>query len=102
MDITTVFETVIPGSNPGVGTPRPPSSKKIKNLYSIEIEICGYGLVVECVLAKDETGVRFSLPAQLKKALLRAFFNCAGRARRLRVLRGVVNFTQPCCGNLTT
>lgn len=24
----------------------------------------GYGLVVECVLAKDETGVRFSLPAQ--------------------------------------
>ena len=28
--------------------------------------ICGYGLVVEHVLAKDETGVRFSLPAQLK------------------------------------
>ena len=26
-------------------------------------ETCGYGLVVECVLAKDETGVRFSLPA---------------------------------------
>jgi sugar-specific transcriptional regulator TrmB len=24
---------------------------------------CGYGLVVECVLAKDETRVRFSLPA---------------------------------------
>jgi hypothetical protein len=24
----------------------------------------GYGLVVEHVLAKDETGVRFSLPAQ--------------------------------------
>ncbi len=25
----------------------------------------GYGLVVEHVLAKDETGVRFSLPAQI-------------------------------------
>src|SRR3989344_5629389 len=25
--------------------------------------MCGYGLVVEHVLAKDETGVRFSLPA---------------------------------------
>ncbi len=25
---------------------------------------CGHGLVVEHVLAKDETGVRFSLPAQ--------------------------------------
>ncbi len=27
--------------------------------------ICGIGLVVEHVLAKDETGVRFSYPAQL-------------------------------------
>lgn len=26
---------------------------------------CGHGLVVEHVLAKDETGVRFSLPAQI-------------------------------------
>ena len=26
--------------------------------------ICGHGLVVEHVLAKDETGVRFSLAAQ--------------------------------------
>lgn len=30
---------------------------------------CGYGLVVEHVLAKDETGVRFSLPA-LRKSLI--------------------------------
>ena len=27
-------------------------------------KFCGYGLVVEHVLAKDETGVRFSYPAQ--------------------------------------
>lgn len=27
--------------------------------------ICGVGLVVEHVLAKDETGVRFSYPAQI-------------------------------------
>ena len=26
--------------------------------------MCGYGLVVEYILAKDESGVRFSLPAQ--------------------------------------
>ncbi len=30
--------------------------------------ICGIGLVVEHVLAKDETGVRFSYPAQNKKS----------------------------------
>ena len=29
----------------------------------IDIVVSGYGLVVEHVLAKDETGVRFSLPA---------------------------------------
>ena len=28
--------------------------------------ICGVGLVVEHVLAKDETGVRFSYAAQIK------------------------------------
>ena len=33
-------------------------TKKIIKYY------CGYGLVVEHVLAKDETGVRFSLAAQ--------------------------------------
>ncbi len=36
---------------------------------------CGYGLVVEYVLAKDETGVRFSLPAPLiEKSPSGAFF----------------------------
>lgn len=35
-----------------------------KNFVIINEEIVsGYGLVVEHVLAKDETGVRFSLPA---------------------------------------
>ena len=48
MDITSGFEPLIPGSSPGRCTS-----------YN-----CGYGLVVEHVLAKDETGVRFPLPAQ--------------------------------------
>ncbi len=39
----------------------------------------GYGLVVECVLAKDETGVRFSLSAQSEDLEL-----CAAEARRRR------------------
>ncbi len=30
---------------------------------------CGYGLVVERVLAKDESGVRFSVPAQITDLL---------------------------------
>lgn len=34
------------------------------NQISYSFLTCGYGLVVECVLAKDETGVRFSLAAQ--------------------------------------
>ena len=34
-------------------------------------EIGGYGLVVECVLAKDETGVQFSLPAPSVSVLVR-------------------------------
>lgn len=45
MDITSVFGTVVLGSSPGRCTNS------------------GYGLVVEYVLAKDETGVRFSLSA---------------------------------------
>ncbi len=35
--------------------------------YCVCVRICfvrGYGLVVKCVLAKDESGVRFSLSAQ--------------------------------------
>ncbi len=53
MDITSGFEPLIPGSSPGRCTS-----------YN-----CGYGLVVEHVLAKDETGVRFPLPAQNEKIL---------------------------------
>src|SRR3989338_7373194 len=34
------------------------------NFVFIHFIFCGYGLVVEHVLAKDETGVRFSLAAQ--------------------------------------
>ena len=44
----------------------------------------GYGLVVECVLAKDETGVRFSLAAlfiytyyvHVKTPVLSGVFTC--------------------------
>ena len=49
MDITRGFGPRIPGSNPG---------RCIKGASE-----GGYGLVVEHVLAKDETGVQFSLPA---------------------------------------
>ena len=39
--------------------------------------ICGYGLVVEHVLAKDETGVRFSLSAHVTyKILVKQGFCC--------------------------
>ena len=34
-------------------------------------KVCGYGLVVERVLAKDEIGVRFSVPAPNKKSIVR-------------------------------
>ena len=37
--------------------------KKVYNTPRYQFISCGYGLVVEHVLAKDETGVRFSLPA---------------------------------------
>ena len=37
--------------------------RKIKGFLVLFNINCGYGLVVEHVLAKDETGVRFSLPA---------------------------------------
>lgn len=43
----------IAGSNPAERTNR------------IRDNISRYGLVVECVLAKDETRVRFSLPAPI-------------------------------------
>lgn len=59
MDIIPVFGTVVGGSNPSGCT-------RFGNSQFLDIisKQCGYGLVVECVLAKDETGVRFSLPAQ--------------------------------------
>ncbi len=37
---------------------------------SLEFDDCGYGLVVEHVLAKDEMGVRFPLPAPLDAILM--------------------------------
>lgn len=60
MDITTDFGSVILGSNPGRGTGN-------KNGQHVIMLRGGYGLVVERVLAKDETGVRFSLSAQKSK-----------------------------------
>jgi hypothetical protein len=53
MDITRGFGPRIVGSSPAGG------ASEIIDLPTI----CGYGLVVEHVLAKDETGVRFSLSA---------------------------------------
>jgi hypothetical protein len=55
MDITPVFGTVVLGSSPGRCT-----------IIIYESILRRYGLVVEYVLAKDETGVRFSLSAQYK------------------------------------
>jgi hypothetical protein len=60
MDIIPVFGTVVGGSNPSEST-----SLLLYKEYRILVTTCGYGLVVECVLAKDETGVRFSLPAHI-------------------------------------
>ena len=56
MDITAGFEPAVPGSSPGGSTK--------EKVYAIVFNVRGYGLVVEHVLAKDETGVRFSLSAQ--------------------------------------
>lgn len=53
MDITSVFGTAVLGSSPGRCTDK-----------------SGYGLVVEYVLAKDETRVRFSLPAQINNGFI--------------------------------
>ena len=42
----------------------------MKNDYNLLVILfCGIGLVVEHVLAKDETGVRFSYPAHIKTNL---------------------------------
>ena len=68
MDIISAFEAAVPGSNPGRGT-----RERATKLVALEIETSGvvsfcaggHGLVVERVLAKDETGFRLSLPAPL-------------------------------------
>ena len=57
MDITAVFGTVVPGSNPGEGT-------RNSQWHHVIMRKRGYGLVVERVLAKDEIGVRFPVTAQ--------------------------------------
>jgi hypothetical protein len=77
MDITTVFGTVILGSNPG-GCTRLVSWRwrLLFNIIAIAIICeCGIGLVVEYVLAKDETRVRFPYPAQIDLNLDLTSFN---------------------------
>ena len=59
-DITRRFGRRVLGSIPGRGTGYESGRHAIMAQR-------GYGLVVECVLAKDETGVRFSLSAQTKQ-----------------------------------
>ena len=49
------------------------SSVYNSNCFSIKVSVRGYGLVVECVLAKDEIGVRFSVPAQIKDMIIGQF-----------------------------
>ena len=66
MDITAVFGTVVPGSSPGRSTRNKEGGHGI-------MPTRGHGLVVEHVLAKDETGVRFSLPAPESKATRRPY-----------------------------
>ena len=60
MDITTVFGTVILGSNPGRGTNRTGNKRGGHGRLQ---EFCGYGSVAEWLLAMEQTGVRFSLSA---------------------------------------
>ena len=68
MDITTVFGTVVVGSNPAERTRLGDFADESltiadKRFVCYNLPHCGYGLVVEYVLAKDGTRVRFSLPA---------------------------------------
>jgi hypothetical protein len=56
MDITADFGSAVPGSSPGGGT-------RIFRELCYDALRSGYGLVVKRVLAKDESGVRFSLSA---------------------------------------
>ena len=89
MDITTVFGTVIEGSNPPESTIMIQCgfaaleflvhtlASKITNWFDRKDLIkkihCGYGLVVEHVLAKHGAGFRLPLPAHLKKSLGQRF-----------------------------
>ena len=56
-DITAVFGTAIPGSNPGRGT------RKRREQHAIMSPSSGYGSMVEHLVANQMMGVRFSLPA---------------------------------------
>lgn len=76
-DITTVFGTVIGGSNPSGRTDFWIFYLKedilIPQFLTSTVHygsLCGYRLVVGRVLAKDEVGVRFSLPAPEDRAYL--------------------------------
>lgn len=74
MDITAVFGTVVGGSNPSGSTSNSRKQQSCKNVrISYNFGHCGYGLVVEHVLAKDETRVRFPLAAQSKAMEQTAF-----------------------------
>jgi hypothetical protein len=76
MDITAVFGTVIGGSSPSGRTEICRICiliigylLKLRYTSSKSIVSCGYGLMVGRVLAKDEVGVRFSLPAPGRTSL---------------------------------
>lgn len=87
MDITTVFGTVIVGSNPAertrfglsfvlkiAGVDPTNNTFRTRRFVWYNLPHCGYGLVVEYVLAKDGTRVRFSLPAPLLFFLVTGYF----------------------------
>ena len=85
MDIMPAFEAVVPGSNPGGSTRRKkpsyglfsalglgaaklfPAFRKREGAllwFSVSVESkCGYGSMVEHLVANQMMGVRFSLPA---------------------------------------
>lgn len=80
MDITTVFGTVILGSNPGGCTAK---------------GVSGYSLVVERILAKDESGVRFSLPAQHE--IIRTAIPCPLKIDKMSHFCGKLGITLGIC-----
>ena len=54
---------------------------------------CGHGLVVEHVLAKDETGVRFSLPAHCFCAII--YLCSRGEMDIMRAFEALVGGSNP-------